>query len=249
MSLSFNSWDVILKKMAFLTAVFFLCAPCNANNINNPESILKKSEYNPSFNSCHMVQEDFSPFFISRIPEEYNVSHFIEPNYNEGRYEKNETYNIIRVPESGPEWWSIGLSFIAVIISVLLPAYQFRKQRNSSVNEGFWLREVIFPKFNEIAFETVKKFKSGFILSESDFLTLYSSALIPLLNELKDTAELLHAFPNHDEVISAVEDLCDNLENDVSNNIALNKDVRLKDITTFHNNLIALFVKFHLKNA
>lgn len=249
MSLSFDFLNVTLKKMAFSTVVFFLCFPCHASNINNLERILKKSEHPPSFNRCNMLQERFSPFFIFKVPDEYKISHFIEPEFNERSYGGSETYNIIRVPEGGPEWWSIGLSFIAVVISVLLPFYQSKKQRNSSVNEGFWLREVIFPKFNEIAFETVKKFKDGFILPETDFLNLYSATLIPLLNELKDTAELLHAFPNHAEVITTVEDLCDKLENDVSNNIAKNLDIRLKDVTTFHNSLITLFVKFHLKNA
>ncbi|NYB29941.1 hypothetical protein [Pantoea agglomerans] len=249
MSLSFNFSSLIIKKMAFSIAVFFLCLPCKASDIKNPEHILNKSDHPYSFSRCNILQEKFSPYFIFKIPEEYNISHFSEPGLSYRGYGNNETYNIIRVPESGPEWWSIGLSFVAVLISVLLPAYQFRKQRNSSVNEGFWLREVIFPKFNEIAFETVKKFKSGFSLPETEYLNLYSATLIPLLNELKDTAELLHAFPNHSEIITAVEDLCDKLENDASNNIAKNLGIRVKDVTNFHNNLIALFVRFHLENV
>lgn len=252
MSLSFKLSINKIKKAAFLQAVFFLFFPLHTTEAKyiNPEEILKASETPPSLNTCKTIEQKFSPFFIFKIPENYKISHYSkeDESYRES-YSKNEIYNIVRVPESGPEWWSIGISFLAVTISLLLPAYQFRKQRNSSINEGFWLREVIFPKLNEIAFKISKEFKKSFELSEPAFTSAYSASLIPLLNELKDTAELLDSFPKNRETIDSINTLCDNLEDNVSNNISESLDVRLGDVTAFHNKLLAIFMKFHLKNV
>lgn len=241
-----------LKKIAFLKAIFFLYLvnyPVFASE-DKITQFIHASDQSPSYKKCEKIEEKFSPLFILNFPKNITLSHFEEKSNNhDENSKKNEIYNIVRVPESGPEWWSIGLSFIAILISVSLPSYQFRKQRNSSVNEGFWLREVIFPKLNETAFETVKKLKTGLKLPESDFLVLYQTVIIPLLNELKDTSDLLNAFTVDDKMVTDIENLCDELEDDVSNSVLKSYDIRLATISTFHNDLTTLLIKFHLKNA
>lgn len=157
-------------------------------------------------------------------------------------------YNIVKVPDGGPEWVSIGISVMALLASVGIPGYQFWRQRKSSVNEGYWLREVIFPRINDTLFSVIKKFKESVDATPVDFPGVYGDTLIPAMNELRDAANLMNTFPGNQVFIDRMEALCDSLEDEVVNNQSLSRALRLYDISQFHNKTIALLIEYHFKN-
>ncbi|MCV5580388.1 hypothetical protein OFO05_33865, partial [Escherichia coli] len=81
----------------------------------------------------------FTPHLLYDKPDNYVLNGYY-PSTSSGNL-----YNIVRVPESGPEWYSIAISIIALIASVGVPLWQHYKGRNEAINEGYWLREVILP--------------------------------------------------------------------------------------------------------
>ncbi|HAG7297630.1 TPA: hypothetical protein HGT60_26275, partial [Escherichia coli] len=84
-------------------------------------------------------------------------------------------------PENGPEWISIGISLFALVSSFVIPYVQHRKERKEAINEGYWVREVIMPKINGLAFDVVQSFKNSMALSEEEFLSVFSNTLLPKL--------------------------------------------------------------------
>ncbi|EPK4062875.1 hypothetical protein LLI29_003972, partial [Morganella morganii] len=71
--------------------------------------------------------------------------------------------------------------------------------------------------------------------------------LLPKLGELRDSLYLFNSFKLLKDDIEALEEICDNLEERVSDNINEPQEKRISDISTFHSELINKLIGIHRK--
>ncbi|EPY8411938.1 hypothetical protein ACXG8N_002324 [Klebsiella aerogenes] len=168
-------------------------------------------------------------------------------NHYESTPVANDVYNIVNIPESGPEWFSIIVSLLALIASLLIPYFQHKNERKEAINEGYWIREVIMPKVNGLAFEVTAAFKHAMPLTEDDFLIALQDQLFPKLGELRESFYLFNSFSSVTADIENLDNICDELEQKVSDNIDLPLETRINDISRFHLFLIKNLIDIHKK--
>lgn len=258
MNLSSNFIDIL--KMTALSVIFFCFIPgCSQTAYSAEAKVLEKS--NPSFmdessslclNSanndlkvCKSAIELFDSTLLNKNNNIHNRYLVVQKQEALPTSTSSEIYNVINTPENGPEWFSIIVSIIAILFSVGIPVYQHRKERNETINEGYWIREVIMPKINNLAFEVCTVFKASIQLDPTAFATSFSTTLLPKLNELRDTFYLFESYPHLSARISELDTICDNFENNVDNNQSAPEDVRQKDISSFHTDLIKKLIQLH----
>ncbi|WP_350262731.1 hypothetical protein AAF463_23925 (plasmid) [Pantoea sp. BJ2] len=255
MSLSFKAVCSPIKfnKITHhLLGVIFMFSSTNnvySYELNPLISRINQKE-NIDISNCSNSTDRFDPVFLLSKRSEVSVLAYNDCNKKttDKVNDVNSIYNIVKVPDGGPEWVSIIISMLALLASIGIPGYQFWRQRKSSVNEGFWLREVIFPKLNEITFSVINTFKQSLDLNLPDFAIAYGRDLIPALNQLRDASSLMNSFPKNEDFVTRMETICDSFENEVDNNQSKSKEIRLTDINDFHNKVISLFIEYHFKN-
>jgi len=208
-------------------------------------TLIKNLPYNKT---CKIRDAGFSPFFITNYKNKSIYDHYlVSPKEQKTYKSQEEIYNVINIPESGPELISILVSILALIASVGIPYYQHKKQKTDSINEGFWMREVIMPKVNNLTFEVCNKFKENLSLDPAQFVVKFRDELLPLLGELRDSLYLFSTFPKVQAHIQVLEDICDKFENNVDTNQTFSFEIRNKDISTFHILFIGELMKIHTK--
>ncbi|WP_410955106.1 hypothetical protein [Raoultella planticola] len=158
-----------------------------------------------------------------------------------------EIFNVIKVPENGPEWVSIIISIIALASSFGVPYWQHQKERKEAINEGYWIREVIMPKINGLAFDVTAAFKNAVPLAQDLFIDALSNNLFPKLGELRDSLYLFNSFTLLNEDVEILESICDDLEQKVSDHIDEPNEIRIADISKFHSLLINKLIEMHRK--
>lgn len=168
-------------------------------------------------------------------------------NYYKSIPETNDIYNVVNVPESGPEWFSIIVSLLALFSSFIIPYLQHKNERKEAINEGYWIREVIMPKVNGLAFDVAAAFKRAIPLTEDDFLVALQDQLLPKLGELRESFYLFNSFAPVIPDIENLDNICDELEQKVSDNIDLPIENRINDISRFHLVLIQKLIDIHKK--
>lgn len=256
-------------KMTALSVIFFVFpTACTVAAFSNDDSLNYENDaayqlpLNPFDTSIPSIS---SPLVLSGIPNEgvmvcekpHNSFHkllltnknneSVLVNHYKNVPNSNEIYNVVKVPESGPEWVSIGISIFALISSLGIPYFQHRKERNEAINEGYWLREVIMPKINNLAFEVATDFKNSMPLVEADFIDALNERLLPKLGGLRDSLYLFESFPKLKQDVEVLEAICDTLEEKVSDNINSPIETRLSDISRFHSSLIKNLILLHRK--
>ena len=125
--------------------------------------------------------------------------------------------------------------------------WQHYKGRNEAINEGYWLREVILPKINGLAFEVTEDFKDAMGLPPDEFISLLDSQLFSKLGELRDSLYLFKGFSKLEKDIESLDGICDLFEQKVSDNIDSSIDTRISDVSIFHASLIRELMKMHRK--
>lgn len=231
--------------------VIFIFLTLSRNVLAQELNPLIKNIYqnkNIQSSKCSNLIDHFEPVYLLSNGTEVFVQAYNDCKKTRTDENDSSIYNIVKVPDGGPEWVSIIISMLALVASIGIPGYQFWRQRKSSINEGFWLREVIFPKLNEITFSVINKFKQSLDLNITDFALAFGRDLIPALNQLRDASFLMNSFPKSEDFVTRMESICDSFENDVDNNQSKSKEIRLKDINDFHNEVISLFIEYHFKN-
>ncbi|WP_164097760.1 hypothetical protein [Serratia marcescens] len=183
------------------------------------------------------INSSFSPSFLSK-----SVSQYASGHYSLG---DSDIYNFIKVPESNPDYWAMCISILALISSIAVPFLINKKQRKDAINEGFWLREVIFPKINTLMFDFCNELKASFNLSLTQFVQKYSSDLSLRLGELRDTFNMFHCFPNLQERIDSLDAICDELENDIDNHQSESIEIRISDVSKFNTKMLAKMLDIH----
>lgn len=158
-----------------------------------------------------------------------------------------EIFNVVKVPESGPEWVSIIISIIALASSFGVPYWQHQKERKEAINEGYWIREVIMPKINGLAFDVTAAFKNAVPLAQDQFIDALSNSLFPKLGELRDSLYLFNSFALLNEDVEILESICDDLEEKVSDHIDKPNEIRIADISRFHSLMIKKLIEMHRK--
>ncbi|MBB8776903.1 hypothetical protein HEO39_004400 [Escherichia coli] len=256
-------------KMTALSVIFFVFpTACSVAAFSNDDSLSYENDaayqlpLNPFDTSIPSIS---SPLVLSGIPNEglmvcekpFNSFHKLSlanknnenvlVNHYKNTPESHEIFNIVKVPESGPEWVSICISILALISSFGIPYFQHRKERNEAINEGYWLREVIMPKINGLAFEVATEFKNAMPLAEDDFINALNDNLLPKLGGLRDSLYLFESFPKLNQDVETLEGICDTLEEKVSDNINLPIEARMADISRFHSSLIQNLILLHRK--
>ncbi len=156
-------------------------------------------------------------------------------------------FNVIKVPENGPEWFSIIISIVALASSFGIPYIQHKNERKEAINEGYWVREVIMPKINGLAFDVVKTFKESISMPSDMFEDALSNSLLPKLGELRDSLYLFNSFKLLNDSIETLEEICDDLEERVFNHTEESREKRISDISTFHSTLINKLIEIHSK--
>lgn len=197
---------------------------------------------------CDNKPSTFHKSFILK-QETSLVNHYqymMPPYANITQPAPQEIFNIVKIPESGPEWFSISISILALIFSVGLPYYQHKRERKEAINEGYWIREVIMPKINDLAFDVTAEFKEKIKLPEDDFLISLDETLFPKLGESRDSFYLLEGLTSLKSDIDTLDEVCDELEANMSNNIHESDAIRASDITKFHSTLTQKLIKIHL---
>ncbi|EFN5923837.1 TPA: hypothetical protein ACP60B_000020 [Escherichia coli] len=261
--------NIFQIKMTALSVIFFIFpAACSVTDFSNKENIeCNESLYpnTPFYISDSGLSGISSPFFLSGNPNDglmfcekaNDTFHKLSlardnkkdlfANYFKDVPNSHDIYNIVKVPENGPEWISIGISLFALVSSFVIPYVQHRKERKEAINEGYWVREVIMPKINGLAFDVVQSFKNSMALSEEEFLSVFSNTLLPKLGELRDSLYLFNSFPELNADIENLESICDSLEEEVSNHIDSPNEIRISDISMFHSKLIQKLILLHKK--
>lgn len=267
MNLSFNA--KLTLKMTALSVIFFVlptACTVDAHSQNESERYVNNISSDKTIKLLDSrIEMRSSPIIIAGSPNEGLMRCETEPNIfhksfllkNERSLETyyqyktspiaQEIFNIVKVPESGPEWVSIAVSIIALISSFGVPYWLHRKARKESINEGYWVREVIMPKINELAFDVTAEFKKAIPSSQDVFLDLLHSKLFPKLGELRDSLYLFNGFKSLKNDVEILDEICDNLEGRVSDNIDKSDEVRIFDISDFHLTLIAKLIDIHRK--
>ncbi|NWA44230.1 hypothetical protein HX889_41885 [Pseudomonas reactans] len=249
-----------LVKMTVMAVIFFyFLSACSFADKLNDNFITENKSLDNSFMSnnvslflntsqnslktCTNAYEEFKPSLLKKetYDGKLNNHYVVESPY------KGEIYNVVNIPESGPEWVSIIVSLGALIFSVGIPIWQHKRGRKESINEGFWLREVIMPKVNNIAFDVCSTFKNSLLLSPADFASNYQSSLLPKIGELRDSFYLFECYPNFEMDIDDLQTICDEFENNVDNNQDSAIDLRQKDISDFHIKFISKLIQIHKK--
>lgn len=244
-----------LLKMTVLSVIFFGATACNESKIKQTPSEISTTKYFDYFS------KDAPNDFINRINhplERYaHIPNTFSPNYlsiNALDYENrhyvinektSDLYNLIQLPESKNDYSSLTISILALLASIFLPIFLHKKQKKDAINDGFWLREVILPKINDLMFQVCSDLKSNFNLSPADFGIQYQSLIIPKINELRDKFEMLDSFPKMQNYLDALDDHCDQLDNDVSNHITSPPAIRMNDISTFNRSMLKTLIEIH----
>lgn len=207
-----------------------------------PTSIYFSGNQNLNFLKCETKENTFHKSLLYK-----NGNTLINHYQHQVPTTSQEIFNIVESPENEPEWISIFISLIAVISSFVVPYRLHQKERHESINEGYWIREVIMPKINDLAFKVTAAFKSAITLSEDEFVDTLSNSLLPKLGELRDSLYLFNGFKSLQDDIEVLEGICDELEEKVSDNIGAPNETRITDISIFHTKLITKLIDTHRK--
>ncbi|EMM9996249.1 hypothetical protein JAG49_002518 [Morganella morganii] len=265
MNLSFK--ENLILKMTALSVIFFMTLTACSSFSHSQNQHIKNSYSLGRYDNLsnikmgmvfpQVIKEGFLNEGLMRCEPELKSFHksLLLKNQNSlaSHYQyqmsttTQEIFNVVKIPESGPEWLSISISIIALLSSLGIPYIQHRKERKEAINEGYWIREVIMPKINTLAFNVTSEFKQAISSNQSVFLQTLRNTLLPKLGELRDSLYLFNSFKLLKDDIEALEEICDNLEERVSDNINEPQEKRISDISTFHSELINKLIGIHRK--
>ncbi|WP_337083482.1 hypothetical protein [Citrobacter freundii] len=262
-----SSDSKLILKMTALSVIFFIfptaCSVAAFSDDKTTETEKNRLIYNQG--ELYNIKKFASPNTIIGSPidgllycekglDTFHKSSLLNPKSNNkltNHYssipEANDIYNVVNVPESGPEWFSIIVSLLALLSSFIIPYLQHKNERKEAINEGYWIREVIMPKVNGLAFEVTAAFKRAIPLAEDDFLIALQDQLFPKLGELRESFYLFNSFSSVTTDIENLDNICDELEQKVSDNIDLPLETRINDISRFHLVLIQNLIDIHKK--
>lgn len=148
MSPSSNLFSAL--KMTALSVIFFVFpTACTVAAFSNDDSLNYENDaayqlpLNPFDTSIPSIS---SPLVLSGIPNEglmvcekpYNSFHKLSltnknnesalVNHYKSVPDSHEIYNVVKVPESGPEWISIGISIFALFLLLLSHTFSIEKK-------------------------------------------------------------------------------------------------------------------------
>ncbi|ELB2881598.1 hypothetical protein NB501_04495 [Vibrio alginolyticus] len=84
-----------------------------------------------------------------------------------------------------------GLAVLVSIGALCFQAYQFNKQKKSSIKEAFWMREVIIPRFLNRFLDFIEQ-APEYYQSANNLTDFYQDYALLELNMLRDATELLN---------------------------------------------------------
>ena len=197
-----------------------------------------------TFQICKSEPLGFSPNSLTKS--------FTSQNLVELKESPSSINTYIQQPEPSTDYGSYIISILALLASIGIPLWQRSLQQKDSqsqtldsINEGFWIREVVMPQINSKIFNLCSTFRNRINLNKPDFTISYRDELLPLLNELRDSFSLFKAFPNASGAIQLLEKYCDDFDDDVTDHLDETISVRRADVYSFQLKLTQELIKTH----
>ncbi|EMT6578183.1 hypothetical protein WMR74_004270 [Providencia rettgeri] len=169
--------------------------------------------------------------------------------------DKNSVFTIVKLPESSRDWIVFWMSLLAIIISIGVPVWQYltkksddKKDKLIAISEEFWMRDVFVPKLSDLLEEITKKTKDSIYLEQSEFINTFKLDILPSLNELRDSIELLMILSEEgsmDTIVKELESLCDEFDEKLAENQLAAVSVRKRDVLNFYLSFIKTLLKAH----
>lgn len=236
--------NILRIGAAFAPIFFFSNNALSAENFREADSHICFETKQNSIQICKSEALGFNPASLSN-----NYSSKNGINTDQGQSLIN---NYIQQPDSPTDYGSYVISILAFFASIGVPLWQryiqkndSKNQRLDSINEGFWIREVVMPQINTNIFSVCTAFRGKLNLSENEFTLIYRDELLPLLNELRDSFSLLKAFPNATNAIITLQQYCDDFDDTINDHINEPLNVRKSDISSFQLTLTKELMKTH----
>lgn len=155
--------------------------------------------------------------------------------------EVGNIYNYIKLPSNEESIFSASniAAGMALLVSIVVPIWQRRKQKNDSVNDGFWAQEIIIPKINRCIENTYTKAKCVGINNQNE--------LVAEIDALRDSFTLIQVYPKSENSYLNLNKICDDFENAIFDDV----DGSLGNISvassTFYVNITKELINTHKK--
>ncbi|NWA20350.1 hypothetical protein [Serratia liquefaciens] len=206
-------------------------APCT---INAPESI----------GGCSITfSKIYGPFLPAITEKTLKKDVYADSNHV---VTETKIYNKIDIPPKDDVIdWSIWISLLAFITSVVLPLYIRHKDKKKSINDDYWMRSVILPRINEILFSLTSSLTNAFQNHDGDetgFQSYFSGQYLSELGALRDSFSMIPSVVNKENIAEELETLCDNLDQKISDHLLEPIHVRKQDAQWFMQEVIKKIV-------
>ncbi|MFX0749075.1 hypothetical protein ABEL08_17280 [Escherichia coli] len=217
----------------------------SSEKISDKKNHLCFADNSNTIQVCETVPLGFNTNLLTNSYSSHNVLDSKEPT--------STINNYIQQPENSTDIGSYIISILALLVSAGVPLWQryvqirdSKNQKLDSINEGFWIREVVMPQINLNIFNLCTAFRNKLNLSQPEFTIVYRDELLPLLNELRDSFSLFKAFPNASNAILTLQQYCDDFDDSITDHIDEPINVRKADISTFQLTLTKELIKTHM---
>lgn len=168
-------------------------------------------------------------------------------NKNDSILKNTKIYNTINLPDEKKTDWSLMISILALLASIGIPLYTNWKDRNKSIYDDFWMREVILPRINDLTFQTTqslqKELDEG--VDPDRFQQYFGNRFLKEIGSLRDSFGMLSGIIKKNEFIEQLEKICDELEQRISDNLDKPMHIRKIDGQWFQQEIIKNLVKCH----
>jgi hypothetical protein len=159
---------------------------------------------------------------------------------------ETKIYNKIDIPPKNDGIdWSIWISLLALVTSVVLPLYIRHEDKNKSINDDYWMRSVILPKINELLFNLTASLTNAFrnfAGNTVEFQRYFSGQYLIEQGALRDSFSMISSVINKENIAEELETLCDDLEQRISDNLLEPAHIRKKDAQWFTQEVIKKIV-------
>lgn len=159
-------------------------------------------------------------------------------------------YNTIEVPTDEQNdlgvWISIVISILAFISSIVIPLYLRHREKRDSINDEFWMREVILPKINELLFSFCESLKNSITSCDGNpaqFQIYFAGSYLSEQGSLRDSFSMLSSIVQNTSLPEELEYICDDLDQNISDNLNSALHIRKQNIYLFQQEIIKKLIE------
>ncbi|WNP29089.1 hypothetical protein RN616_11135 [Morganella morganii] len=155
--------------------------------------------------------------------------------------ERGTIYNYIKLPKNEEDILSFSniASGLALLISIFVPVWQRRKQKDDNVNDGFWAQEIIIPKINKCIENTYTKAKGIGVNDQNE--------LVAEIDALRESFTLIRVYPKSEDSFSTLNKICDDFEDAIFDDVNGSLNNISAASSVFYVNITKELIKAHKK--